>query len=110
MSAEPVIVGEEGELSLIVLERPWDPTALELRLSAVGIELPENRLGWEDVVDPQAERPRIRIRVRAPGQPGEALVEGRLRYTTCEGRYCRPRTTSVRWVIPIVGQASSEAR
>jgi hypothetical protein len=98
---EPVVVSQPGELSLTILETPQAGTPIELRLSADTIVLPENRLGWEDVVDPQAVQPRIRARIVAPAEPGEYAVRGRIKYITCSTKVCRPRTAHVIWTVVV---------
>jgi hypothetical protein len=98
---ESIIVGQTGELSLTILEKPRSGTPIELRLSADTIGLPENRLGWQDVVDPQAVQPRIRAKIVAPGEPGEYAVRGRITYVTCGPKVCRPRTAHVIWTVRV---------
>ena len=104
---EPLVVGHSGELSLTILERPMPGTLIDLRLDASEVRLPENRLGSEDVVDPDARQPRIRARVVAPEQPGTYRVRGRLTYVTCAVRYCRPRTATVVWTVTVQDPATS---
>lgn len=100
--APPLVVGGTGELSLTILEPPLAHGPVELWLEAEGVTLPDNRLGWDDVVDPQAEQPRLRGRMHAPNVPGTYVVFGRLRYVTCTDRYCRPREANVHWIVEVV--------
>lgn len=98
----PLHTGQSGELSVTILETPAVGTLVELRLQADTVQLPENRLGWEDVVDPQARNPRIRARIVAPSSPGEYVVRGRLSYVTCSRKTCRPKTANVTWLVTVV--------
>ena len=98
---DSIAAGQSGELSLTILEKPRAGTPIELRLSADTIRLPENRLGWQDVVDPQAVQPRITARIVAPQQPGEYAVRGRITYVTCGPKVCRPRTAHVIWTVVV---------
>lgn len=99
---EPLVAGSSGELSVTILETPALGTLIELRLEADTVGLPENRLGWEDVVDPEARYPRIRARVQAPVSAGEYVVRGRLSYVTCTAKVCRPRSANVLWTVLVV--------
>ena len=103
-----VEVGKQGELSLTILETPMSGTPIELRLSADTIVLPENRLGWDDVVDPEAGQPRIVARMVAPLAAGEYTVRGRITYVTCGPERCRPRTAHVIWAVEVVALGVQE--
>ena len=62
----------------------------------------ENRLGWSSVVDPQAQRPRLRTRLVAPSEPGTYNIEGVLRYVTCEDDgLCLPHAAAVQWTLVV---------
>jgi hypothetical protein len=97
----PVRVGEAGELSLTILERPWVGAPVELWLSSEHVVLHENRLAWEDVVDPMAQQPRLRAKFLAPEQPGIYGVQGWVLYVSCGPQRCRPRTRPVLWTITV---------
>ncbi|SRR5690606_17105338 len=96
-----VAVGASGELSLTILEPPMPGTPIELRLSSERVRLVDNRLGWDDVVDPQARQPRLRGRFIAPDEPGTYAVRGFVMYVTCGPKRCRPRTRSVEWTVTV---------
>ena len=98
---EPLPPGAEGELSVTILESPAPRMPLSVRLSSDRVVLPDNRLGVRDVVDPQAEQPRVRGRFRAPAQPGPYVVEGLVEYVTCTAARCRPHRTRVVWRIQV---------
>lgn len=105
----PVAPGKGGELSLTILERPFRGTPVELWLDADDVRLPDNRVGWEDVVDPQAQQPRLRARFVAPDAPGTYYVRGWVMYVRCGPKRCRPRTRSVLWTITVVAPAQTTA-
>ena len=86
---------------MTIQDTPHPGTPIELWLSSEDVELPENRLGREDIVDPQAERPRLRGRFVAPEEAGAYVVTGFVRYVTCGPRWCRARTGEVRWAIDV---------
>lgn len=100
---EPAAVapGAWGEVSVTILDRPLRGTPIELSLESGEVVLPDNRLDWDDVVDPQAEQPRLLARVVAPGLPGEYRVRGRVEYVTCRAERCRPRTAFVEWRLVV---------
>jgi hypothetical protein len=104
----PIEAGQAGELSLTILETPMNGTPIELRLDADTIVLPENRLGWEDVVDPEAGQPRLVARVVAPREPGEYAVRGRITYVTCGPKRCRPRTAHVIWTVEVLAPSADD--
>lgn len=94
--------GEAGELSATILETPQPGVPIELRLRAGAVRVVENRLGWSSVVDPQAQRPRLRTRFVAPAEPGTYEIDGVLRYVTCEeGGLCLPHAASVQWTLVV---------
>lgn len=99
--------GEAGELSATILETPQPGVPIELRLRAGAVRVVENRLGWSSVVDPQAQRPRLRTRFVAPSDPGTYRIDGVLRYVTCEdGGLCLPHAASVQWTLVVAQPAS----
>lgn len=98
---EPLPPKAQGELSVTILESPAPGMPLTVRLGSERVVLPENRLGARDVVDPQAEQPRVRARFVAPEQPGVHLVEGLVEYVTCDEVRCRPHRTRVVWRIRV---------
>lgn len=91
-----------GEISVTILDRPLPGGPIQLELLAEQVGLPENRLGWDDVVDPQAEQPRLLARVVAPAVSGEYVVLGRLSYITCARTRCRPRLAAVQWLVRVL--------
>lgn len=93
--------GEEGELSVTILDDAEPGLPLSVRLRAAEVVLADNRLDVRDVVDPQAQQPRIRARFVAPGEPGRYEVEGLVEYITCQAERCRPRRIRVVWVIEV---------
>lgn len=114
LAVAPVVAGSVGELSVTILETPERGTPIELRLEDDGLQaeaggdgrLPDNRLGWEDVVDSKAAQPRLRATFVAPSEPGNYAVAGRLSYITCRGEVCMPHAVDVRW--PVVVEAAPE--
>ncbi len=101
LEVEPVTPGARGELSVVVLEPVEAGVLLELRLSSDDVALPENRLSWRDVVDPQAAQVRLRGAFVAPAEPGRYAVEGRLAYVSCAGDRCRTKYAVVSWGIEV---------
>ncbi|MCA9654866.1 MAG: hypothetical protein H6712_06115 [Myxococcales bacterium] len=99
----PLLPGAEGELSVTILDTPWPQMPLLVRLSSARVVLPDNRLGIRDVVDPQAQQPRVRARFFAPAEPGRHVVEGLVEYVTCDEDRCRPRRTRVVWQVEVRG-------
>ncbi len=98
----PLAPGASGELSATILEQPAPGIPIELRLSAGAVKVVANRLGWSSVVDPQAQRPRLRTRFVAPSEAGTYRVDGVLRYVTCEGDgQCLPRAATVSWTLVV---------
>ena len=102
-------VAEPGELSLTILEPVLPVGAIEVWLESEHVELPENRLGNDDVVDPLARQPRIRGRFVAPKTPGEYVVLGHGLYVTCGPRWCRPKRTDVRWMVTVLERDDDDA-
>lgn len=100
--------GAQGELSVTILDTPDEITALSVRLAADEVVLPENRLGFRDIVDPQASQPRVRARFYAPQVPGRYEVAGLVEYVTCELERCRPRRSRVVWVVEVSEAAGTE--
>lgn len=102
VSAPPSVApGAQGELSVTILDTPQPRMPLSVRLSSTRVVLPDTRLGVRDVVDPQAQQPRVRARFFAPAEPGSYVVEGLVEYVTCEDDRCRPRRTRVVWRIEV---------
>ena len=93
--------GQSGELSVTILDTPMSGTPIELSLAPSAVTLPDNRLGWSDVVDPQAVQPRLRARFTAPSDPGRYEVHGQLRYLTCTSKRCVPRVVMLRWDLEV---------
>ena len=91
-----------GELSVTILETPEPGIPIEVRLSSDDVELLDNRLGWADVVDPQAHQPRMRARFVAPAVPGRYRVRGLVTWVTCEGEACRTRRAPVAWTVDVL--------
>lgn len=102
LEPEVVAPGARGELSLVLLEAPERDLPLELRLEAEGISLLEGRLDWRAVADPLAPLPRLRARFDAPPEPGRYTVEGGVRYSVCDDRWCRTKTRQVTWIFEVV--------
>lgn len=100
--------GEAGELSATILETPQPGVPIELRLRAGAVRVVENRLGWSSVVDPQAQRPRLRTRLVAPSEPGTYSISGVLRYVTCEDDgLCLPHAAAVQWTLVVAEPAQA---
>ncbi len=98
-----VAPGDTGELSATILETPQPGVPIELRLRAGAVRVTENRLGWSSVVDPQAQRPRLRTRFVAPNDPGTYSIDGVLRYVTCEDDgLCLPHAAAIQWTLVVV--------
>jgi hypothetical protein len=93
--------GQSGELSVTILDTPMSGTPIELSLAPSAVTLADNRLGWPDVVDPQAVQPRLRARFTAPNDPGRYEVHGQLRYLTCNKKRCVPRVVTLRWDLEV---------
>jgi hypothetical protein len=93
-----------GELSVTILDAPEPGIPIEVRLSSDDVELLDNRLGWADVVDPQAHQPRVRARFVAPADPGRYRVRGLVTWVTCEGEACRTRRAAIAWTVDVVAQ------
>lgn len=106
---EPVQPGAPGELSLTILETPDAQGPIEVRLESDAVDMPENRLGWEDVVDPLARQPRVRGRFVAPTQAGDYVVRGHLLYVTCGRKRCRPRRATVTWTVVVQQPPATDA-
>ena len=102
LELRPVAPGQSGELSVTILDTPMAGTPIELRLDdGSGVTLADNRLGWADVVDPQAVQPRLRARFTAPEAPGRYEVVGHLTYVTCAKKRCTHRAAGVRWELVV---------
>ncbi len=94
--------GEPGELSATILQTPQPGLPIELRLRSGAVRVFENRLGWSSVVDPQAQRPRLRTRFVAPSEPGTYRIDGVLRYVTCEDDgMCLPHAAALQWTLVV---------
>jgi hypothetical protein len=90
-----------GELSVTILDAPEPGIPIEVRLSSDDVELIDNRLGWADVVDPQAHQPRVRARFVAPAASGRHRVRGLVTWVTCDGDACRTRRAPIAWTIDV---------
>lgn len=101
LAAEPVAPGGNGELSLLVTEPVEAEVPIQVWLSSDALKLKENRLGWRDVVDPQAAQLRIRGSFVAPKEPGEYEVRAEVVYVSCSGRWCRSRHAAVGWTVTV---------
>ncbi len=101
LEVPPVRPGEQGELSLLLLELPELDLPLSVRIEADALELAENRLGWSAVVDPQALQPRLRARFTAPTSPGSYTVAATVDYSVCKGDWCRRKHGRVEWQIEV---------
>jgi hypothetical protein len=101
LPAEPVTIGERGELSLVVLEPPERGLPLEIRIASTALVLDDNRLDWTAVVDPLAIQPRIRASFRAPSDPGEHEVVASVDYSICGEQWCRRKHAEVRWTVRV---------
>ena len=102
--------GEAGELSATILETPQPGVPIELRLRVGSVRVVDNRLGWSSVVDPQAQRPRLRTRFIAPSEPGTYRIEGVLRYVTCgDDGLCLPHAATVQWTLVVAEPSESAA-
>jgi hypothetical protein len=97
-----VEAGQAAELSLTILEPVLPAAAIEVWLESDDVELPENRLGNDDVVDPLARQPRVRGRFVAPALPGEYVVVGHVLYVTCGPKWCRPKRADVKWTVRVL--------
>lgn len=99
-----------GELSVTILDTPEPGIPIEVRLSSDDVELVDNRLGWADVVDPQAHQPRVRARFVAPPEPGRYRVDGLVTWVTCIGRTCQTERAPIAWTVEVLAPvAPSEA-
>lgn len=101
LEVAPVAAGARGELSARIEETPEPGVLLRLALHADVIQLPENRLSWRDVVDPQAAQLRVRAAFVAPPEPGEYRVEGLMSYVHCDGEWCRTKHAPITWTIVV---------
>jgi hypothetical protein len=101
LEVAPVAPGARGELSVLLEEEAEPGVLLRLALWAEGVELPENRLSWRDVVDPQAAQLRLRGSFVAPSEPGEYRIEGLVSYVHCAGDWCRTKHAPVSWTIRV---------
>lgn len=90
-----------GELSVTILDTPEPGIPIEVRLSSDEVELLDNRLGWADVVDPQAHQPRVRARFVAPAAAGRYRVRGLVTWVTCVASTCRTRRAPVTWTVDV---------
>ena len=87
-----------GMFQLLDVDASAAPTDFDAFIAFV---LPEDRLGWDDVVDPQAVQPRLRARVVAPARTGVHEVRGFVAYVTCNRDRCRPRVSEVKWSVTV---------
>jgi hypothetical protein len=101
LPAESLAPGRPGEVSLTILDQPERGLPIQLWLESDEVGLPDDRLGWDDVVDPQAVQPRLRARIVAPARPGAHDVRGFVAYVTCGADRCRPRMREVTWTITV---------
>ncbi|RMG98146.1 MAG: hypothetical protein D6705_06970 [Deltaproteobacteria bacterium] len=72
---------------------PAEPVARDLPLRVDWLETtnatpPTGRVGWREVADPHAARPRIVATMKAGDAAGPATMEGQGRYHTCRGDLC----------------------
>ena len=101
LEVAPLAPGEKGELSLLILDPVQAGVPMRVALSSEAVELPENRLGWRDVVDRQAVQLRVRGAFVAPKEPGSYPVQAHVTYLSCAGRWCRPRHARAGWTIEV---------
>ena len=97
---------ESAELSVLLLERPESDLPVSIRLHSETVELPENRLGWADVVDDKAGQPRFRTALPWPATPGEHHVEAEVSYVVCGPRWCREKRGRASWTWTVEGEGS----
>lgn len=100
-------VGEVGEVSVTILETPAPGVPLDVRMKATGVRLVSERLGWADVVDPQARQPRLRVPLTAPRAPGTYRVSGLVTYVVCDEDHCHTRRAAVAWDVVVQAAADS---
>ena len=98
----PLEPGARGELSVTILDEVPQSQSLLVRLQSDAVAVPDNRLGFRDVVDAQAQQLRVRARFVAPQQPGSYDVEGLVEYVGCNDQRCRPYRARVVWTIEVV--------
>jgi hypothetical protein len=101
LEVEAVSVGEQGELSLVLLEPPDRALPLSIRIDAGALEFDDNRLDWSAVVDPLALAPRVRARFRAPSEPGTYEVRAAVDYSVCDEQWCRAKHGEVHWTVTV---------
>lgn len=97
----PVVAGGTGELSVVVREPAEPDLDLTVWLWSSRVELLENRLGWDHVVDPAAEQPRLRVTFEAPREPGTYRVEGHIAFASCGPRACWERHADLAWSVEV---------
>lgn len=100
------VAGAQGELSITILDTPHPGAAMVVRLRSDAVTLPNNRLGPQDIVDPQARQPRLRARFVAPPTAGRYEVEGLVSYVTCVDERCRPHHGRVVWIVDVTSPQS----
>ncbi len=105
LESPPLVSGQRGELSLILLEAPDRDMPLAVRIEAAPLELVDDRLGWSQVVDPLALQPRVRAPFRAPEQPGTYQVRASVEYWICSERWCRRKYGELQWSVTVEGAA-----
>ena len=105
LDVPPLAPGERGELSLVVLDPVERGVPLRVWLEDGEVSLPENRLGWRDVVDAQAAQLRLRAVFVAPSEPGDYEVKGQVTYSTCGPRWCRAKHAALLWLIRVEAPA-----
>jgi hypothetical protein len=96
-----VSVGQQGELSLVLLEPPDRALPLSIRIDSGALEFDDNRLDWSAVVDPLALAPRVRTRFRAPSEPGTYEVTASVDYSVCDEQWCRAKHGEVHWTVTV---------
>jgi hypothetical protein len=107
--AAQVPPGGGGELSVTILEPPAAGVPIDVRIHAEGVRLVSERLGWADVVDPQARQPRLSVPFVAPQGLGDYTVAGLVTYVICEGKTCRTRRAAVAWKVSVVANATASS-
>ncbi|MEM7151449.1 MAG: hypothetical protein AAF799_01350 [Myxococcota bacterium] len=104
----PVEPGARGELSVTILDEVPPGQSLLVRLESSAVTVLDNRLGFRDVVDAQAQQLRVRARFVAPEHPGLYEVEGMVEYVSCDEQRCRPHRARVVWTIEVVASEAAE--
>jgi hypothetical protein len=101
LDVDAVFVGQQGELSLVLLEPPDRALPLSIRIDGGALEFDDNRLDWSAVVDPLALAPRVRARFRAPAEPGTYEVRATVDYSVCDEQWCRAKHGEVHWTVTV---------